>query len=47
VVVGVLAIIISFLVQRRIPGLTGDVYGMINELAELGALLSLVIHIPT
>lgn len=27
------------LVRRRIPGLTGDVYGAINELTEVGALL--------
>jgi adenosylcobinamide-GDP ribazoletransferase len=30
---------IAALVRRRIPGLTGDVYGAINELAEVGALL--------
>lgn len=40
-----LSVIVSLLVQRRIPGLTGDVYGMINELAELGALLTLAVHI--
>jgi adenosylcobinamide-GDP ribazoletransferase len=30
---------IAALVRRRIPGLTGDVYGAINELTEVGALL--------
>lgn len=33
----------AWLVQRRIPGLTGDVYGAINELTEVGALLFLLI----
>jgi cobalamin synthase len=30
-------------VRRRIPGLTGDVYGAINELTEVGALLFVLI----
>jgi adenosylcobinamide-GDP ribazoletransferase len=34
---------IAWLVRRRIPGLTGDVYGAINELVEVGALLFLLI----
>ena len=33
----------AWLVRRRIPGLTGDVYGAINELTEVGALLLLLI----
>jgi adenosylcobinamide-GDP ribazoletransferase len=35
--------VISWLVQRRIPGLTGDAYGLINELTEVGALLVLLL----
>lgn len=42
-VVWLLTAMIAWLVQRRIPGLTGDVYGAINELTELGALLFLVL----
>jgi len=34
---------IAWLVRRRIPGLTGDVYGAINELTEVGALLFLLV----
>ena len=34
--------LIAWWVQRRIPGLTGDVYGAINELTETGALLGLL-----
>ncbi|MGB7538383.1 MAG: adenosylcobinamide-GDP ribazoletransferase [Anaerolineales bacterium] len=30
---------IAWWVRRRIPGLTGDVYGAINELTEVGALI--------
>lgn len=33
---------IAWWVGRRIPGLTGDVYGAINELTEVGALLLLL-----
>jgi adenosylcobinamide-GDP ribazoletransferase len=43
VVVWLLTVGIAWLVRRRIPGLTGDVYGAINELAEAGALLFLLI----
>jgi adenosylcobinamide-GDP ribazoletransferase len=35
-------VVIAWWVQRRIPGLTGDVYGAINELVEVGALLCLL-----
>lgn len=38
--------IIAWWVQRRIPGLTGDVYGAINELTEIGALLFLMMIVP-
>ncbi len=34
---------IAWWVRRRIPGLTGDVYGAINELTEVGALLFVLI----
>ncbi len=34
---------IAWWVERRIPGLTGDVYGAINELTEVGALLFVLI----
>ncbi len=37
-----LTVVIAWLVQRRIPGLTGDVYGAINELVEVAALLALI-----
>lgn len=41
---GLLAALIAWLVARfalsRIPGLTGDIYGAINELVELGVLLA-------
>jgi adenosylcobinamide-GDP ribazoletransferase len=30
---------VALWVRRRIPGLTGDVYGAVNELAEVGGLL--------
>jgi adenosylcobinamide-GDP ribazoletransferase len=36
-------IVLAWLVQRRIPGLTGDVYGMINEIVEAAALLLFVL----
>jgi cobalamin synthase len=38
-----MTVIIAWWVQRRIPGLTGDVYGAVNELTEVGALLSLLV----
>ncbi len=41
--VWLLTVGIAWLVQRRIPGLTGDAYGAINELTEVGALLFLLI----
>jgi len=41
--VWLLTVGVAWLVQRRIPGLTGDVYGAINELTEVGALLFLLI----
>ena len=44
-VVWLLTVVIAWLVGRRIPGLTGDVYGAINELTELGALLFLLLII--
>jgi adenosylcobinamide-GDP ribazoletransferase len=40
--VWLMTVAIAWWVQRRIPGLTGDVYGTINELAEVGALLCLL-----
>jgi adenosylcobinamide-GDP ribazoletransferase len=41
--VWLLTAVIAWWVQRRIPGLTGDVYGAINELTELGGLLFLLL----
>jgi len=41
-----LALGIAWWVQRRIPGLTGDVYGALNEVAEVGALACLLIMEP-
>ena len=41
--VWLLAAGLAWLVQRRIPGLTGDVYGAINELTEVGALVTLLV----
>ena len=38
-----LTVMVSWLVRRRIPGLTGDVYGAINELVEAGALLFMLV----
>ncbi len=43
-VVWLLTAMIAWLVQRRIPGLTGDVYGAVNELTELVALLFVVLQ---
>jgi adenosylcobinamide-GDP ribazoletransferase len=44
------AALISWLVAifalRRIPGLTGDVYGAINELVELAVLLTFIVLLP-
>ena len=40
---GAAAGVIAALVLRRIPGLTGDVYGAICETIEILALLALVI----
>ena len=42
-VVWVLCIAVAWLTQRRIPGLTGDVYGAINEITEVGAMLFLIL----
>jgi adenosylcobinamide-GDP ribazoletransferase len=41
--VWLLTLAIAWWVRRRIPGLTGDVYGAINELTELGGLLFLLL----
>jgi adenosylcobinamide-GDP ribazoletransferase len=41
--VWLMTVVIAWWVQRRIPGLTGDVYGAINELTEVGALLCLLV----
>lgn len=41
--VWLMTVAISWWVQRRIPGLTGDVYGAINEVTEVGALLCLLV----
>jgi cobalamin 5'-phosphate synthase/cobalamin synthase len=38
-----MTVTIAWWVRRRIPGLTGDVYGAINELVELGLLLFLLV----
>jgi cobalamin synthase len=38
-VVWLAAILFAAWVLRRIPGLTGDVYGALNELAEVAGLL--------
>jgi adenosylcobinamide-GDP ribazoletransferase len=38
-----MTVAIAWWVRRRIPGLTGDVYGAINELTEVGALLCLLV----
>jgi adenosylcobinamide-GDP ribazoletransferase len=43
VCVWLMTVVIAWWVQRRIPGLTGDVYGAINELDEVGALLCLLV----
>ena len=43
--VWLLAALIAWWVQRRIPGLTGDVYGAINELTKVGALLFLLLPV--
>jgi adenosylcobinamide-GDP ribazoletransferase len=40
--VWLMTVAIACWVRRRIPGLTGDVYGAINELTEAGALLCLL-----
>jgi adenosylcobinamide-GDP ribazoletransferase len=37
------ALVFALWVQRRIPGLTGDVYGALNELAEVVGLLWVII----
>mgnify|MGYP000857354270 FL=1 len=42
-VVGLSTLGVAAFAQRRIGGLTGDVYGAINEIAEVVALLSLLI----
>ena len=41
---GVMLLCVHFTL-RRIPGLTGDVYGMINELIELAVLVGLTVKI--
>ena len=41
--VWLMTVVVAWWVQRRIPGLTGDVYGAINELTEVGALLCLLL----
>lgn len=41
--VWLMTVAIAWWVRRRIPGLTGDVYGAINELTEVGALLCLLV----
>ena len=40
--VWLMTVVVAWWVQCRIPGLTGDVYGAINELTEVGALLFLL-----
>jgi len=42
-VVWMLAVGIAACVRRRIGGLTGDVYGAINELTEVGGLLCMIL----
>jgi adenosylcobinamide-GDP ribazoletransferase len=41
--VWLMTVAMAWWVQRRIPGLTGDVYGAINELAEVGALVCVLL----
>jgi adenosylcobinamide-GDP ribazoletransferase len=41
--VGLMTVAVAWWVQSRIPGLTGDVYGAINEITEVGALLCLLV----
>jgi adenosylcobinamide-GDP ribazoletransferase len=41
--VWLITVVIAWWVRQRIPGLTGDVYGAINELTEMGALLFLLL----
>jgi adenosylcobinamide-GDP ribazoletransferase len=41
--VWLMTVAIAWWVRRRIPGLTGDVYGAINELTEVGALLCILV----
>lgn len=42
-VIWVITAAIAWWVRSRIPGLTGDVYGAINELTELGGLLFVLV----
>ena len=37
------AMLFALWVQRRIPGLTGDAYGALNELAEVVGLLVVIV----
>ena len=39
VAIWIFALLFAMWVQRRIPGLTGDVYGALNELSEVVGLL--------
>jgi adenosylcobinamide-GDP ribazoletransferase len=43
VVIWLFALLFVAWVQRRIPGLTGDVYGALNELSEVVGLLMVII----
>jgi adenosylcobinamide-GDP ribazoletransferase len=42
IVAGILALGIAAFTLKRIPGLTGDIYGAINELVEVASLLTLL-----
>jgi adenosylcobinamide-GDP ribazoletransferase len=41
--VWLVTVIVAWLVQRRIPGLTGDGYGAINEITEVAGLLLVLV----
>ena len=46
-VAGLLTWSFALYILRRIPGLTGDIYGAINELVELAILLTIMLPFST